>query len=89
MGDKYDPEKLFLEGYDYSMWSENKNESTDKEELTDKEESIDVCDMPTLEGDKEVKEGKGLKILTPNKLLTRISIISTNKSWKQFIKIKT
>ena len=27
--------------------------------------------MPPLEGDEEVKEGKGLKILTPNKLLTR------------------
>ena len=27
--------------------------------------------MPPLEGDEEVKEGKRLKILTPNKLLTR------------------
>ena len=34
LGDKYDPEKLFLEGYDYSVWSENKEESTDKEEST-------------------------------------------------------
>ena len=31
--------------------------------------------MPPLEGDKEeVKEGKRLKILTPNKLLTRYPI---------------
>ena len=30
--------------------------------------------MPPLEGD-EVKEEKGLKILTPNKLLTRFSIL--------------
>ena len=29
-----------------------------------------LSDMPTPEGDKEVKGGKGLKILTPNKLLT-------------------
>ena len=29
--------------------------------------------MPPLEGDKKVvKEGKGLKILTPNKLLIRL-----------------
>ena len=31
--------------------------------------------MPTLEPDEEVKEGIGLKILTPNKLLTRLSIL--------------
>ena len=30
--------------------------------------------VPPLEGDEEVKEGKGLKILTPNKLLTRLPI---------------
>ena len=27
--------------------------------------------MPPLEGDEKIKEGKGSKILTPNKLLTR------------------
>ena len=31
--------------------------------------------MPPLEGDKEVKEGKGLNILTVNKLLTRFPIL--------------
>ena len=32
--------------------------------------------MPPLEGDKEeVKEGKGVKILPPNKLLTRLPIL--------------
>ena len=32
--------------------------------------------MPPLEGDEEeVKEGKELKILTPNKLLTRLPIL--------------
>ena len=31
--------------------------------------------MPALESDEEVKEGKGLKILTPNKLLTRLPIL--------------
>ena len=43
--------------------------------------------MPPLEGDEEVKEGKGLKILTPNKFLTRLSILlaqikSENNSYK-------
>ena len=49
--------------------------SENEEESTDKEESIDSSDMPLLEGDEEVKEGKGLKILTPNKLLTRLSVL--------------
>ena len=31
--------------------------------------------MPPLEVDERVKERKGLKILTPNKLLTRLSIL--------------
>ena len=49
--------------------------SENEEESTDKEESIDSSDIPLLEGDEEVKEGKGLKILTPNKLLTRLSVL--------------
>ena len=69
MGDKYDPINLYLETYSYGGWYEN-------EELTDKKESVDLCDMPTLEGDEEeIKEGKGLKILTPNKLPTRLPIL--------------
>ena len=43
--------------------------------MTDKEESIDLIDIPPLEVDEKVKERKGLKILTPNKLLTRLSIL--------------
>ena len=40
--------------------------------LTDLEVSVDLSDMPLLDDDEEeVKEGKGLKILTPTKLLTR------------------
>ena len=32
--------------------------------------------MSPLQGDEEkVKEGKGLKVLTPNKILTRLSIL--------------
>ena len=71
MGDKYKPKELLLEIYNYDDWS-------DKEELTDKEKSVDLSDMAPLEGDKEeVKEGTGLNILPPNKLLTRLSILLT------------
>ena len=55
LSNKYDPERLFLEAYDYdySVWSENKEESTDKEE------SVDLSDILPLEGDEEeVREGK-------------------------------
>ena len=41
----------------------------------DSEELFDIPDMPLLEGDEKVKEGKGLKILIPNKLLTRFPIL--------------
>ena len=69
-GKKYDPENLFLEEHDYSLRSENKEESTDKEE------SIDFSDMPPQGGDEEeVREGKGIQILTPNKLLTRLKML--------------
>ena len=49
------------------MWSEKS---------IDKEESTDILPMPPLEGDEEeVKEGKALKVLTLNKLLTRLPIL--------------
>ena len=52
------------------MWTENEEESTVKEEFED------LPPMPTLEGDEEVvKEGKGVKIVTPNKLITRLPIL--------------
>ena len=51
------------------VWNE---ESTDKTRESDKEEP----DMPSQEADEEeVREGKAIKILTPNKLLTRLSIL--------------
>ena len=63
IGSKYDPKNLFIDAYDYGVWSENEEESTDKEE------SEDFSPMPPLEDfEGEIKEGKGLKILTPNKL---------------------
>ena len=92
MKHKYDPIKLFLETCNYDVWFENEK-STDKEELSDttrksdKKDSVDLSDMPALEGDEEVKKRTGLKILTPNKLLTRLSVLvaqrkARNNSYK-------
>ena len=41
---------------------------------SDDEELEDILNIPPLESDEEVKEGKGLKILTPNELLSRLPI---------------
>ena len=47
-----------------------------KLQLTEREEFVDLYDMQQLEGnEQEVKKEKGLKFLTPNKLLPRISIL--------------
>ena len=64
---------IYFLKHNYDNWFE-------KEELDDttsskiyKEESADLSDMAPLEGDE--KEGKGLKILTPSKLLTKLPIL--------------
>ena len=77
---KYDSDNLFLKTYSYNDWFEN-------EQSINEEESVDLSDIPPLEGDKEEKEGKGLKILTPSKLLTRFEKLLTqikarNNSYK-------
>ena len=54
--------KLFIEEYNYGGWYEN-GESCDNEE----------SEMQPLEGDE--KKGKWLKLLTSNKLLTRLPIL--------------
>ena len=84
MGDKFDPEELFHEGYDYSVRPENNEESADKEVSTD------VPPMQLLEGDQEeVKEEKGLTILTPNKLLTWLStLLAQTKAGNKSSKLK-
>ena len=63
---------------------------TDKEESTDKEELTDVPPIPPLEGDEEeAKEGKGFKIFNSKEIINQsANIISTNKSWKEFMQIK-
>ena len=60
-----------------------RRQKADDKDLTDtpslegnySDEFIDIPDMSPLEGDEEVKEEKGLKILSPNKLLTRLPIL--------------
>ena len=53
-----------------------------------KKESVDLSHMPPLQGD-EVKEGKGLKILTPNKLLILLAQIKAGSdSYKLKNKIR-
>ena len=70
MGLKYDPTNLILDAYNYDKWYTEESEySTAKND----EEKLD--DLPPLEDYKEVKEGRGLKILTTNKLLTRLSVL--------------
>ena len=48
-----------------------------KKNRLNKEKNVNLSDMPpTLESDEEeIKEGKRLKILTPNKLLFRLPIL--------------
>ena len=63
------------------MWSE---ETSNKEGMSDKEELTDIPPVPPV-GDEE--EGKGLQVLTPNKLLTRVPIVvaqikARNNSYK-------
>ena len=80
IGNKYKPNKLFIEEYNYDGWSENEElpnttRKSDKVESSD-EKSTDLPPIPLLQGDKEeVKEWKLLKMSTPNKLLTRLLIL--------------
>ena len=41
---------IYLLKHNYDNWFENKK-STDKEKLTEEKESVDLFDMPPLEGD--------------------------------------
>ena len=65
LSNKYDPANIFLETYNH-VWFENEepNNKTKSEKLADAtkgEKSTDLLPMPVLEGDEEVKVGKGLK----------------------------
>ena len=98
MDKKYDSSNLFLKGYKYDVLykkDEEKSKSQREETIAErvklrlqKLDNEDLSDMPPLEGDdEEAKEGKGLKVLTPNKLLSRLPILlaqtkAGNKSFK-------
>ena len=52
LSNKYNP-NLLLETYNCDIWFEYQ-ESTDATRKSDKEESVDLFDMPPLQGDEEV-----------------------------------
>ena len=56
----------------------------DTTEKSDKKESVDLSDLPPLECDEEVREGKRLKILTPIPTLPILpaQIKAENNSYK-------
>ena len=71
---KLNPINLKLKCYIYDRWfTEESDDSTVK---GDKKELDNLQSIPSLEGgEAEVKEGKGFKILTPNKLLTKLKVL--------------
>ena len=87
LGNKFDPINLFLETYDYVNWFENE-ESADTTKIGEK--FTHLPPSPALEGDgEEVKEEKVWKLLTPSKLLTRLSIfLAQTKSGNNSNKLK-
>ena len=56
------------------MYNETSDEDYDDYDDFEEEEYTDLSDMPQLGDDEKVKDKKGLKMLTPNKLLTRLPI---------------
>ena len=75
LGSKCDPIDLSCERYNYHIWIENKKLANTTSRNSDKEESVDLSEMPPLERITGVKEGQVIKLLTLNKLLTRLSIL--------------
>ena len=77
MGKNYDPENLLLKGQRINVL---KKEEKRKESIAErvklrrqKSYDEDLFDMSSLESEvEEVKEGKGLKVLTLSKLCTRL-----------------
>ena len=56
----------------------------------DEEEFVYMPFMPPLKSNTEVKEGRGLKISTPNKLLTSLPVLSAQiKAGNNSYKLKT
>lgn len=82
MDPKNNPFNLILDEYDYNEWYK---EVDDLPLLEDDEEKCNVPSMPFLKG---AKEGRRLKLLTQNKLLIRLPVISSNRSSKQLKQTK-
>ena len=80
---KYDAKNLLSKGQKFIELKKKESKSHPEVTIVErvkfkKQESDDknLLPMPELEGDAEgVKKGKRLTILTPNKLLTRFSIL--------------
>ena len=64
---KFDPDNLTLKGYNYDEWY--------KEKSSDEENLHDLPPTPPIDGDEEVSKRESLKMLTPNKLLTRLPVL--------------
>ena len=81
---------LFLSNNDYDNYFDfQDSEKADDSTLKDEEEIDDIPPLAPLEGDEEVKEEKGLKILTPNKPLIRLSVLLTKiKAGNNFSELK-
>ena len=91
MGEAYNLNNLLIKGCRFIEWKKEdaeKSKSQPEDAIAERvklrrqkaddnsDEFIDITDMPPLEVDEEeVKNGKGLKRLTPNKFLTRLSIL--------------
>ena len=72
LNQKFKPINLKLKGYDYNGWFTE--EELDDKRLEGDEEELDY--LPPQEDDEEkVKEQKGTKTLTSNKLSTRLPIL--------------
>ena len=74
MGFKFQPFNLKIKGYDYDkLYNEKSNEVYD---AYGEEQHVGLSEMSLLQSDEEeVKEGKQLKTLTPNKLLIKLPIL--------------
>ena len=88
LGNKYNSINIFIETFYNGAWFQNEKSTDTTSRKSDKKESVDLSHMPSLQGD-EVKEGKVLKILTPNKrLILLVQIKAGSNSYKLKNKIR-
>ena len=67
-GDTSQTEAIF-DSYEFN-WLQKIH--TEKPLDSDEVKTVDLSDISPVKGDEKVKEGKGLKMLTPNKQLTKL-----------------